>query len=159
MKAIIIDPYAKTISWADLPGTDSYEIIMAALFKDPEARERGTIQAVNIGGNHDLWVDDESLLRPWADQAFFSISGNPPIGGIGLILSHDQEGETHECKGPIQPVMRAVRWVAPQDVVIPAPTIQSMGEDLQPKGEPEVIGGGPATWTFENHGGRPDRNT
>ena len=157
MRAIVINPTLKTITVEDLPGTDTLEIILAAVFP---GGERGMIQAVNIGAQHDLWIDEEALLRPWIDQAFFSIGDNPPIGGIGVILSHTRDGESHDCYAPIEPVQRVIRWVAPQDVVIPAPTIQTMSKDtFEPEGKPEVIGGGPAFWTFENHGGRPDRNS
>jgi hypothetical protein len=158
VNAIVIDPYTRTIRFVDLPdiagddnGRDAYNMLRLAIF---EGQDVGIIQGIQVGEQHMLWIDEESLLKPWEDQAFFSVNGNPPIGGRGVIVGLDHDGGTLPCTGALAPVVNGVQWVEPRDVVVPAPTWQRMNGELEPEGEPEVLDGGPAEWTFANHGGR-----
>jgi hypothetical protein len=153
MRAILIDPYTRTIEAIELPIAND-EATLKVLYQAIFHADHGIIQALDLGADHDLWIDEEGLLKPWEDQAFFQLLDHSPIAGRGVILSHDDNGSCTPCLAPIEPVRRAVSWVDPHDVQVPAPTFCELDADLQPKGEPQPLNGGPAVWTFENHGGR-----
>lgn len=146
-RAILIDPVRRVIEETTMVVTDGDTL--HALYAMIGCTD---VNAVNVGGGHCMWVDGEALLRPWKDQAFFRILGNDPIAGRGVILA--QKGpETVACTAPVGPVQRAITWVEPKDVVVPAPAFVSLDDKMQPDGEPIVIDGGPKQWTFKTHGG------
>jgi hypothetical protein len=85
VKAILIDPFTRTISDAEYDG--NYETIYRLI--DCEC-----FDAVTINKNGEtVWVDDEGLFKE--DQAFFMIAGYPdPLAGKGLVLRTNRHGES-----------------------------------------------------------------
>lgn len=73
------------------------------------------VELVDIGNNQDLWVDEEGLLR--ADPSnFFIYNGFPqPLAGTGVILGHDDNGDSTETKLTLDEVKAKVRFVDPHE--------------------------------------------
>ncbi len=74
MRAMLIDPFTRTISEADYNGDfkQIYKFIGADCFD---------VVVHRVG---DIYVDDEGLFKP---NAFFEIQGYPqPLAGKGLVL-------------------------------------------------------------------------
>jgi hypothetical protein len=89
MRAILIDPKAKTITEVEYTGDykNINEHIEAELF---------TVVGIDHYENEDresLFVDDEGLYKE--DQYFFLWNGyDQPLAGKGLILGYNAEGES-----------------------------------------------------------------
>lgn len=92
MKAILIDPYDRTVSSVTLPNHADLDQIKEVI----KAAE--WVGMTYIGKDNVMVVDDEGLLHVTADSRFFVIkdsAGNPlhMIVGRALVLSHDGSGE------------------------------------------------------------------
>jgi hypothetical protein len=103
MRAILINPFAKTVSEVEYNGhyKHIYELI------DCE-----TFTVVRLSRTEVLFIDDEGLIvdKP---QRFFSYAGYPqPLAGIGLILGEDEEGETVATKLTVDQVRDKVTFPA-----------------------------------------------
>lgn len=88
MRAILIDPEAKTITEVDYDGNykSIYKLIGCQTFT-----------VVGINDNESIFVDDEGLLNN--PEFFFMWRGyHQPLAGKGLILGVDDEGESVETK-------------------------------------------------------------
>ena len=66
-----------------------------------------TFDVVMLSDADDLFVDDEGLLK---DNRYFSWSGRN-FAGKGLILGHDDEGETIATTYDLQEVVDRVEWL------------------------------------------------
>jgi hypothetical protein len=101
MRAILIDPFTRTISEVDYNGTgDIYTMIGCEIF---------TAVTINEYGDG-LLVDDEGMFNP--DQAFFKHKDYPePLAGKALVLGSDEEGDTVEPAVSLQETIRSVKWV------------------------------------------------
>ena len=90
MRVILINPYNQTIKEAVYGGDyrEIYDLIGCRTF-----------DVVSLSDADDLYVDDEGLLKD--DNRYFSWSGRN-FAGIGLILGHDDEGETIETTYDLQ---------------------------------------------------------
>ena len=90
MRVILINPYNQTIKEAVYGGDyrEIYDLIGCRTF-----------DVVSLSDAGDLYVDDEGLLKD--DNRYFSWSGRN-FAGIGLILGHDDEGETIETTYDLQ---------------------------------------------------------
>lgn len=87
MRAILIDPEAKTISEFDLP--TGYEHILSTI--DAELFTGVDLGEVAEKGDITMYVDDEGHLHP--GKAVFFIAGHA-IAGKGVVTLTDEEGET-----------------------------------------------------------------
>ena len=100
MRAILIDPYARTITEIDHGGglADLYKILQVEL-----------VCAVEISPKDTLWLDDEGFLAE--GRPVFRIGDNAqPLAGRGLILGHTREGESAATVLPLALVTKAVKW-------------------------------------------------
>ena len=82
MKAILIDPFDQCVSEVDYNG-DYKEI-----YKLTNCR---SFDCVRLDDTNDMYVDDAGLLRN--PNRYFKMDGRT-IAGYGLILSHNDEGES-----------------------------------------------------------------
>jgi len=82
MKAVYIDPYDETVSEIDYNGDykEIYNLIGCRTF-----------DCVRLDDTNDMYVDDEGLLRN--PNRYFKY-GEHTIAGNGLILAHNDEGES-----------------------------------------------------------------
>ena len=81
MRAVLIDPVAKTVEEIDSP------LDLKSLYA---LLQCSTLDLVTVG-EHDLYVDDEGLLVE--DPVFFSIRGYPqPLAGRAVLCRHNVEG-------------------------------------------------------------------
>jgi hypothetical protein len=102
MHAILIDPYAKSISSIEYDGELSslYSILSCA-----------TVQAVSIGHDHVIYLDEEGLLHE--PKPFFQWEGAPnPIAGRGLIVKIDSEGEDAAASLRLEAIEKLVSFPA-----------------------------------------------
>ena len=99
MRAILINPFNQTIKEAVYGGDyrEIYDLIGCRTF-----------DIVSLSDADDLYVDDEGLLKD--DNRYFSWSGRN-LAGIGLILGHDDEGETIETTYDLQEVVDRVEFL------------------------------------------------
>ena len=99
MKGILINPHDETIKEVVYTGDfrEIYDIV-----------DCRTFDVVNIYGTQDMYVDDEGLLIN--NQRYFSINGRN-YGGKGLLLSHDDEGETTSTNLDLQMVQDMVQFL------------------------------------------------
>lgn len=107
MRAILIDPFTRSISEVECNGMeDIYRLT-----------DCDTFTAVTINDHNDgIFVDDEGLFKP--DQAFFKHKNYPePLAGKGLILGCDEDGETVEPISSLQDTIRSVKWVSNYDLM------------------------------------------
>lgn len=102
MRAILIDPFTKTIEEVDYSGDykDIYGLIECDLFT--------TVYLPNTSDDT-LFVDDEGLYVE--NQKFFKIDGfEQPLAGRGLLLGTDEEGESIDCMSTVEEVKAIVSW-------------------------------------------------
>ena len=99
MRVILINPYNQTIKEAVYGGDyrEIYDLIGCRTF-----------DIVSLSDADDLYVDDEGLLKD--DNRYFSWSGRN-FAGAGLILGHDDEGETIETTYDLQEVVDRVEFL------------------------------------------------
>lgn len=107
MRAILIDPQARTVSEVDYTGDykNIYEHIDAECF-----------DCVRIGDEieHTLFVDDEGLINGRADGTFRYDGDNPAyLVGKGLILATDADVESIEASLSLDYVRSKVAFGEP----------------------------------------------
>ena len=99
MKGILINPFDETIK--EVVYTGDYREIYDLV-------ECRTFDCVSLDNEDDMYIDDEGLLMD--NQRFFSINGRN-YGGKGLLLSHDDEGETTGTNLDLQMVKDMIQWL------------------------------------------------
>ena len=85
MRGILIDPFTRSVSEIETSGklAEIYELLGVDL-----------ITAVTVGGDQSLFLDDEGLMVPKANQEYWNWKGsNQPYAGRGLILGLDSNGD------------------------------------------------------------------
>jgi hypothetical protein len=109
MKAILIDPFKRTITEVDYSG--DWRQIGALIGCD-------VFTVANIGDD-DIYVDDEGLLKDPSEMAFFKHENYPqPLCGRGLVMSVDDEGETIAAKSTLEEVKNAVTFMFNHEVIM-----------------------------------------
>jgi len=98
MKAILINPFEETITEVEYTGDykQIYDLI-----------DCRTFDCVRLCESDDLYVDDEGLLK---DNRYFSWSGRN-FAGKGLILAHNDEGESVGTTYDLHEVVDRVEWL------------------------------------------------
>jgi hypothetical protein len=118
MRAILIDPFAKTVTEAEYEG--DYHQVYSLIHAD-------TFTVVQLDDEGDaLFLDDEGLLKE--GQEFFAIGNYPsPLAGRGLILGTDDEGESVATRISLDVVRAAVHWLSAEGAVtMNAAAVQAM---------------------------------
>lgn len=91
MRAILIDPVAKTVSEVEYNG--DYRQIDVLLSDKDNGLNVDCFTVVSIDDDDDIFVDDEGLLKD--PKHFFVWKGyGQPLAGRGLILGHRGDGES-----------------------------------------------------------------
>jgi len=98
MRAILIDPFTKTITEVEYSG--DYKQIYKLINCD-------TFTVSCLSDADDLFLDDEGLLK---DNRYFTWNGHP-FAGKGLILAHDDEGDTISTTYDLHEVLDRVEWL------------------------------------------------
>ena len=99
MRVILINTFDETVKEA-VYGGDYREI-----YNLIDCR---TFDVVSLSNADDLYVDDEGLLKD--ENRYFSWSGRN-FAGMGLIMGHDDEGETIETTYDLQEVVDRVEFL------------------------------------------------
>ena len=99
MKAILINPYDATIKTTEYTGDyrEIYDLIGCRSF-----------DCVRIYETQDMYIDDEGLLMD--NQRYFTMNDRV-YAGKGLLLSHNDEGETTGTNLDLQMVEDMVEWL------------------------------------------------
>lgn len=125
MRAIIIDPTAKTVEEADIDTT--YETFRHN-FKS------GWVERVPLPTRHWLWIDEEGLLQP-EPEPFFRIPAvhlDSTFCGKGIILGEDDEYGDHAAAAVTVEVVRSL---------VTFPTVRFVGfEDTEGYQDHPVFG-------------------
>ncbi len=117
MRAILIDPFARTVTEIDHDNT-SYRNIYPVLSHESMEVECFTVATV-LPNEDSLFVDDEGLLKDC--QALFLFDGvkglcegyPQPLAGKGLILGADEEGKSVDAKTPLADIR--VQFLTPAE--------------------------------------------
>ena len=91
IKAILIDPFALTVSEVEYDG-DDYKQIYRFLSHRVQPVDTFKLASIDMLKDHDgMFVDDNEL--PNGPVRLFQMGGgNPPVAGKGLIVGSDEEG-------------------------------------------------------------------
>jgi len=101
MKGILINPHEETITEVEYSGNykEIYSLIDCRTFDVAMAKE-----------NNDLYLDDEGLFKD--NQKYFRmVELGANYAGKGLILAHDDEGESIATTLTLQEVEDMVQWL------------------------------------------------
>ena len=103
MRIILVNPFDETVK-EGVYGGDYREI--------SDLLGCRTFTVVSIDEDNDLYVDDEGLLGV-ANQRYFRLKGLDwgTFAGMGLIMSHDDEGETTATTYDLQEVIDRVEFL------------------------------------------------
>jgi hypothetical protein len=100
MKAILIDPEARTVTLVEHEG--DYRNILKTI-------EVELFTCVKLDEKNILFVDDEGLLHD--PRYFFEIANYPqPLAGKGLILGTTDDGDSTDATLTLEQVKSAVRF-------------------------------------------------
>jgi hypothetical protein len=107
IKAILIDPFACTITEVEYDG-DDYKQIYPLLSHESMKVNTFTCAYPSSLASHDaVYVDDEGLFKN--PQRFFLIPSNgQPLAGKGLVIGADDEGESTSAETPLEALKRQV---------------------------------------------------
>lgn len=118
MKAILIDPFARTVEEVEYTGeyTNINEHIKAQYFDVVRINRKGDA----------IFVDDEGLINGNENQQFFGWIGYAnPLAGRGLVLGTDDEGESISPSIDLETVRKHVIWMNADEVSFVPPMIVS----------------------------------
>jgi|SRR5215471_5432403 len=112
MRAILIDPIRETVTETEFNG--DFRHIYELLSDKENGLDVGDFNVVRITGDHqhgdDIYVDGEGLLKQ--PRYFFRWHGYyNPLAGRGLIIAHNEEGESIATKLSLNLVREHVRFV------------------------------------------------
>lgn len=99
MRVILVNPFDETVKEAVYGGDfrEIYDLIGCRTF-----------DVVYMGDQHDMYVDDEGLLK--SNQRFFRFEDRN-LAGKALILKHDDEGESTDADIPLEDVIESIEWL------------------------------------------------
>lgn len=143
IQAIHIDPFTKTIRLLDMP--NDFERMKAELL------QCGYAEAVDLGEGVTAWVDEEGLLMDWDKQAFCCfILHEQTLAGHIVMTGTSQGGGMGDLPADVDVefVTGMVRWLKPQDVRVPAPTITTWGGSGPPVTAP--LDSKTTEWNYAN---------
>tara|TARA_Y100001938_G_scaffold138890_1_gene205018 strand:+ start:186 stop:527 length:342 start_codon:yes stop_codon:yes gene_type:complete len=98
MRGILINPFDETIKEVNILGN------IEDIYLLTECR---TFDVVALSDKDDLYIDDEGLLK---DNRYFTIYGRT-LAGRGLIMSHDDEGNSISTDISLQEIKDVVEWL------------------------------------------------
>jgi hypothetical protein len=101
MRAILIDPRAKTVSEVECTGKldDIYRLTRCTM-----------IQSIALDDYHHMYLNEEGLLAPEPEPFFAWAGGNQPFCGCGLVMGSDDEGEEAPCRLDVELVRAAISF-------------------------------------------------
>ena len=108
MRGILIDPFTRTVSEVETSGklAEIYELLGVDL-----------ITAVTVGEDQSLFLDDEGLMVPKANQEYWQWKGsNQPYAGRGLILGLDANGDNVDTTMSSLEVAALVSFLDKEDI-------------------------------------------
>jgi hypothetical protein len=152
--AVLIDPFTRTVSHIQLEGDTNnpashYHAFKGAVFGDTDDRNN-LLQHINVGAGHGLYCDEEGLLKPWDEQAFFKLGDDLIIAGKAIVVRDTPDGWSESCAMPIATITRPLAWLDAKDVRVPAPFMETMGPDGDVKKE---LLAGVEYWDYNNQPG------
>jgi len=100
MRAVLIDPYTRTITQIDFGGTrEGLYTVLAAR----------TVMSVVVGPRDILWHDSEAFRE--AGRPVFRLGeSTTPLAGRGLMLGNSPDGAHVGTTVPLQKVVKTVHW-------------------------------------------------
>ena len=107
MRAILIDPFTRTVSEIDTDAglDDLYDVLQVDL-----------ISVVQVGAGHAMILDDEGLLKSKIEQEYFQFVGvEQPFAGRAMILG-DEYGESRPARLPLDEVEKRVVFLDKEKV-------------------------------------------
>lgn len=120
MRTIKIDPFNETVTEVTLPDSHDLDAIYSQIGHGCD-----TFTTVSLSPRDDMFVDDEGLLKLKVDEfdlerddvsRFFVLTdpyGAPLalITGCGLVMAHDEKGETVGTRLPLALFKNCVRFI------------------------------------------------
>ncbi len=108
MRAILIDPFAKSVCEVEYSGDLNH---MYALL-DCELVDCARADLL------DIWVDDKGLLKNMEEQRFFWFRGmEQPLAGKALILSSGDDGESVATDADVDDITNKINWYTAEELL------------------------------------------
>lgn len=149
--AIIIDPIARVIDKCEIESIDgsTYDGLRDLVFKHRE--QPGYLEAIRVGANHSIYIDEEGVFFDWDHQGFFRMRQgdreSDPIAGVAVMVSDTPDGDVSDCWLPLDLIRSSIEWIEPRQVRVKAPFMTSFND----KGEEEkTLLAGVEEWTYYN---------
>lgn len=121
MKAILIDPFTRSVSEVETPGAlaDMYALIDAEMIElvSVESQLGSFSRAYPLG--FVLVVDEEGALKPASEQEYFAFNGQQ-LSGKALIVGLDDMGEFTDCPYGVGAFLPYVRFLDKSEGYEPA---------------------------------------
>lgn len=103
MRAILIDPVARTVTEVDYDG--NYKSIYRLIEAHP-------FQVLQINETESVFIDDEGLLHEPSPTHYFRFgTDGHPVSGKGLVLGVDDEGESVATQLTIAELQDMIQFV------------------------------------------------
>lgn len=149
---ILIDPFTRTVSTVQVPD-GSTDALLNFLYRSIQCDMVGCSSLPNEDSGY---YDDDGLLKPWDQQAFFHVIGwfDYPLAGRWVVTRFtpgvDEDYDPLEdCVTDVDALRALIKWVAPQDVVVPSPSFIEYDEAGNVSSS-KPVDGGSGVWTFDN---------
>lgn len=158
VNAVLIDPYSRTVNPIQLD--DNTHDVSAFLQQIYGLVGTDEVSSTGMPNGDRAWFDDNGLLRPWNEQAFFSLPGFVgSLAGKWVIMRSktvwddeikDQLDVMEDCRAEPGWLRQRIRWLEPQQAAAPAPSFQVINKDGT-MSKPETLDGGPKIWTYNDN--------
>lgn len=149
---ILIDPFARTVTPVQVPD-GSTDALLHFLYANIQCDIVGSSGLPNEDSGY---YDDDGLLKPWDQQAFFYVPGwfDYPLAGRWIVTRftpgvEEDYDPLSDCATDIDKLRATIQWVAPQDVVVPSPQFVEY-DKAGNVSSAKPVDGGSGVWTFDN---------
>lgn len=114
--AILIDPFACTVSEVEYDGDDHHQIYPLISHETMKVDCFTCAYSPKLEEGDAVYVDDEGLFKK--PERFFLLPGNPqPLAGKGLVVGADDEGESTSVKTKLETLQDGVFFLEANDFV------------------------------------------
>ena len=124
--AVVIDPVNRSVLDCRVPC--DFEVLKSHVIGCDLA------EVVDLGENVDAWVDEEGAYKPWDEVGVVRLVGQLQLFGVVVLLGRDDCNDMADLPKGIDAelVEGMCHWLDPKKVVVPGPTMTTIGKDGQP---------------------------
>jgi hypothetical protein len=131
MKAILINPFDKSITEVELKTGDLAEIYALT--------DSTIVEAVSVSQGNDVFINEEGLLGDLDEQQFFLLGDNNNgwmmLAGKGLVLGNNSDGDSVSTTLTVPQLWQMVAWPEHEHAVTYAHRLLEMSGTVVPLNE------------------------